>query len=189
MPQNKPMKIQWITVNGRQVPLVLPQTYSYADDDWKVTSDRDPLPVVEYGTTAGGIVVPKRVSDEGHELTQLTGSYVKEIVIVKGLEVSAGSSVFIGVQNLEDAEYLSFAIRSGKAHNFVATAQRRTSDGLFLDYSPPDRLQLLNVTNKSVALSDRFPVTAPVMMFVVQNNSTETQTYDAYLYKIGSKVM
>lgn len=121
--------------------------------------------------------------------TQLTGSYVKEIVIVKGLEISAGSSVFVGVQNLEDAEYLSFAIRSGKAHDFVATAQRRTSDGLFLDYSPPDRLQLLNVTNKSVALSDRFPVTAPVMMFVVQNNSTETQTYDAYLYKIGSKVM
>lgn len=121
--------------------------------------------------------------------TQLTGSYVKEIVIVKGLEISAGSSAFIGVQNLEDAEYLSFAIRSGKAHNFVATAQRRTSNGLFLDYSPPDRLQLLNVTNKSVALSDRFPVTAPVMMFVVQNNSTETQTYDAYLYKIGSKVM
>ena len=76
MPQNKPMKIQWITVNGRQVPLVLPQTYSYEIEDWKVTSDRDPLPIVEYGTTAGGIVVPKRVSDEGHELTQLTGSNV-----------------------------------------------------------------------------------------------------------------
>ena len=76
MPQNKPMKIQWITVNGRQVPLVLPQTYSYEIEDWKVTSDRDPLPVVEYGTTAGGVVVPKRVSDDGHELTQLTGSYV-----------------------------------------------------------------------------------------------------------------
>src|SRR5690606_16846245 len=76
MPQNKPMKIQWITVNGRQVPLVLPQTYSYKDDDWKITSDQDPLPIVEYGTTAGGIVVPKRISDEGHELTQLTGSNV-----------------------------------------------------------------------------------------------------------------
>src|SRR5690606_24181415 len=118
MPQNKPMKIQWITVNGRHVPLVLPQTYSYKDDDWKITSDQDPLPIVEYGTTAGGIVVPKRVSDDGHELTQLTGSYVKELVIAKGLEVSAGSGAFIGVQNLEDAEYLSFAIRSGKAHNF-----------------------------------------------------------------------
>ena len=71
------MKIQWITVNGRQVPLVLPQTYSYEIEDWKVTSDRDPLPVVEYGTTAGGVVVPKRVSGEGHELTQLTGSYTE----------------------------------------------------------------------------------------------------------------
>lgn len=78
MPQNKPMKIQWITVNGRQVPLVLPQTYSYADDDWKVTSDQDPLPVVEYGTTEGGVIVPKRVSGEGHELTQLTGSSLED---------------------------------------------------------------------------------------------------------------
>src|SRR5690606_13988955 len=83
MPQNKPMKIQWITVNGRQVPLVLPQTYSYKDDDWKITSDQDPLPIVEYGTTAGGIVVPKRVSDDGHELTQLTGSNVEEGIAVK----------------------------------------------------------------------------------------------------------
>lgn len=80
MPDNKQMKIQWITINGRQVPLVLPQTYSYADDDWKVTSDRDPLPVVEYGTTEGGVIVPKRVSDEGHELTQLTGSNVEHIL-------------------------------------------------------------------------------------------------------------
>src|SRR5690554_6070633 len=108
MPQNKPMKIQWITVNGRQVPLVLPQTYSYKDDDWKITSDQDLLFIVEYGTTAGGIVVPKRVSDEGHELTQLTGSFItndkpipikeqkpigsKEILILKSA-TERGSSI------------------------------------------------------------------------------------------------
>src|SRR5690554_4437553 len=93
MPQNKQMKIQWITVNGRQVPLVLPQTYSYADDDWKVTSDQDTLPVVEYGTTAGGIVVPKRVSDEGHDLTQLTGSNVDQITVVDALALTDTNNV------------------------------------------------------------------------------------------------
>src|SRR5690606_5291826 len=91
MPQNKPMKIQWITVNGRQIPLVLPQTYSYEIEDWKVTSDRDPLPIVEYGTTAGGMVVPKRVSDEGHELTQLTGSNLGYTVVTDQV-VPAGST-------------------------------------------------------------------------------------------------
>src|SRR5690606_5649603 len=104
MPQNKPMKIQWITVNGRQVPLVLPQTYSYADDDWKVTSDRDPLPVVEYGTTEGGVIVPKRVSDEGHELTQLTGSYVEYNAAQRNFSITAGASKtieFIFDRNVE----------------------------------------------------------------------------------------
>src|SRR5690606_22639388 len=93
MPQNKPMKIQWITVNGRQVPLVLPQTYSYKDDDWKITSDQDPLPIVEYGTTAGGVVVPKRVSNEGHELTQLTGSNVELRLLDADL---GGSPITVG---------------------------------------------------------------------------------------------
>src|SRR5690606_17414776 len=91
MPQNKPMKIQWITVNGRQVPLVLPQTYSYKDNDWKITSDQDPLPVVEYGTTEGGVIVPKRVSDEGHELTQLTGSKVEEIFVFNAATMNTTS--------------------------------------------------------------------------------------------------
>ena len=74
MPQNKQMKIQWITVNGRQVPLVLPQTYNYDKDDWVITSDKDPLPIVEYGTTEGGVIIPKRVSDDGAADVRLTGS-------------------------------------------------------------------------------------------------------------------
>ena len=103
MPQNKPMKIQWITVNGRQVPLVLPQTYSYEIEDWKVTSDRDPLPVVEYGTTAGGVVVPKRVSGEGHEFTQITGRKVKLRRVFESIDetVSAGKDIAVTIQPTE----------------------------------------------------------------------------------------
>lgn len=112
MPQNKPMKIQWITVNGRQVPLVLPQTYSYEIEDWKVTSDRDPLPIVEYGTTEGGVIVPKRVSDEGHELTQLTGSSVgalKETISGSRFgEIAAGTAeIVINLQEPCELESLS----------------------------------------------------------------------------------
>lgn len=95
MPQNKPMKIQWITVNGRQVPLVLPQTYNYDKDDWVITSDKDPLPIVEYGTTEGGVIVPKRVSDEGHELTQLTGS-INEYYVKTENDMPSADSVNIG---------------------------------------------------------------------------------------------
>ena len=108
MPQNKPMKIQWITVNGRQVPLVLPQTYSYKDDDWKITSDQDPLPIVEYGTTAGGIVVPKRVSDDGHELTQLTGSNVELRLLdadLGGSPITVGQGLTYTIDNIDVKNY------------------------------------------------------------------------------------
>lgn len=111
MPQNKPMKIQWITVNGRQVPLVLPQTYSYKDDDWKITSDQDPLPVVEYGTTSGGIVVPKRVSNEGHELTQLTGSYT-EYKFFDALAITDTNRVVSQVYDISNLSKLYLYVRS-----------------------------------------------------------------------------
>src|SRR5690606_28356702 len=112
MPQNKPMKIQWITVNGRQVPLVLPQTYSYKDDDWKITSDQDPLPIVEYGTTEGGVIVPKRVNDEGHELTQLTGSYVEEI-IPRGIRQTSSGIQYVEAPKSSKGAIFIFRIYGG----------------------------------------------------------------------------
>ena len=45
MSQNKQMKIQWLTVNGRQVPLVLPQYWDEDKQEWVVTSEYNPLPV------------------------------------------------------------------------------------------------------------------------------------------------
>lgn len=126
------MKIQWITVNGRQVPLVLPQTYSYKDGDWKITSDQDPLPVVEYGTTAGGIAVPKRVSDDGHELTQLTGSYTEykffdalaitdtNRVVSQIYDISNLSKFYLYVRSTLDAEVrLGIRVTANKNEPFT----------------------------------------------------------------------
>src|SRR5699024_7783472 len=45
MPQNTPMKMQWITVDGRQTPIVLPQIWNHEKQDWEVTSDQNRLPV------------------------------------------------------------------------------------------------------------------------------------------------
>lgn len=43
MPQNTQMHIQWITVNGQSVPLVLPQYWD--GEKWVVSSEQNPLPV------------------------------------------------------------------------------------------------------------------------------------------------
>lgn len=43
MPQNTQMHIQWITVNGQSVPLVLPQYWD--GEKWVISSEQNPLPV------------------------------------------------------------------------------------------------------------------------------------------------
>src|SRR5690625_1194328 len=44
MTESKEMKIQWITVDGRQVPLILPQIWDADKEEWVVTSTENPLP-------------------------------------------------------------------------------------------------------------------------------------------------
>src|SRR5690625_724589 len=59
-PEDKEMKMQWITIDGRQTPVILPQIWDHEKEDWIVTSTENPLP------------------------TQLTGSNVEQDVIIAG---------------------------------------------------------------------------------------------------------
>src|SRR5690625_6437941 len=42
-PQDKEMKMQWITVDGRRTPIILPQIWDHEKEDWVVTSTENPL--------------------------------------------------------------------------------------------------------------------------------------------------
>lgn len=42
---DKPLKMQWTEINGRAVPLVLPQYWSDEQNDWVVSSEQNRLPV------------------------------------------------------------------------------------------------------------------------------------------------
>lgn len=44
-PADKEMKKQWITVDGRQTLIILPQIWDHEKENWVVTSGKDPLPV------------------------------------------------------------------------------------------------------------------------------------------------
>lgn len=180
MPQNKPMKIQWITVNGRQVPLVLPQTYSYKDDDWKITSDQDPLPVVEYGTTAGGIVVPKRVSDEGHELTQLTGSYVEYNAAQRNFSITAGASKTIEFIFDRNVEAFVITLYKPQAH----TTSKPTYMFRFGTYGAPAfsvELPLLNENTSRGFTSKKIDVLHNRAIMILSNNDTSDQNYSVFV--------
>lgn len=45
MAYDKPLKMQWTEINGRAVPLVLPQYWSDEQNDWVVSSEQNRLPV------------------------------------------------------------------------------------------------------------------------------------------------
>ena len=38
------MKMQWIEVEERMTPIILPQIWNHELQDWVVTSEKDPLP-------------------------------------------------------------------------------------------------------------------------------------------------
>lgn len=188
MPQNKPMKIQWITVNGRQVPLVLPQTYSYADDDWKVTSDRDPLPIVEYGTTEGGVIVPKRVSGEGHELTQLTGSIV---LLGRAFDrpVSAGSKAYIFnyTVGLHDFKNVIIAVTTASIHDYKVALSFPVADPGGTTSIPiyevlGDKFE--KTQTHSLGTLEPLPILGDTLQIRIFNNDTEDQTYTAHVWGV-----
>lgn len=58
---------------------VLPQ-HELLDGSFAKTGENNPLPIAEYGMTENGVWVPRKVTEDGHGLTQLTGSYVEEIL-------------------------------------------------------------------------------------------------------------
>jgi len=51
--ETKPMKKQWLEVDGRMTPIILPQIWNHELQDWVVTSEQNPLPTQLYGSNVG----------------------------------------------------------------------------------------------------------------------------------------
>lgn len=147
-------------VNGKPIP----QYYDPVDDEFKPLTN-DPTKV------------------------QLTGSRVVEKHIGQSVEVSGGSGIGLTTIDISDAESFTFGVKGTSAHDFEVTAQRRGYAIGYLDHSVNDRLDVMSITSKTTALSDKFDVTSPLLRFFISNNGIDTQVYDATLYKIGSQVM
>src|SRR5690625_2420896 len=78
MPTNKPMKNQWIEVDGRLIPATLPQHWN--GNDWAITGTDNPLPVANY-TKKGNLWLP--TSEDNPVPTQVTGSNVEDLVVAR----------------------------------------------------------------------------------------------------------
>ena|SRR5690625_120513 len=80
-PQDKEMKMQWITVDGRRTPVSLPQIWNHEKEDWVVTSTENPLPTQLTG------------SNDEYELPVRIESNVEIINVFKGVEIPPGGTV------------------------------------------------------------------------------------------------
>src|SRR5690625_2485997 len=79
-PQDKEMKMQWITVDGRRTPVILPQIWDHEKEDWVVTSTENPLP------------------------TQVTGSIVEKALEIKDRTWSGGGLIWGYISNNDDLD-------------------------------------------------------------------------------------
>lgn len=69
--------LEWVNINGERVPFTKAQ-HKKSDGGYVETGEDNPLPVADYGMTEGGVWIPRRVTEEGHDITQLSGSNVEE---------------------------------------------------------------------------------------------------------------
>lgn len=97
MPQNKQMKIQWVTIDGKNVPFVLPQVWDPSINDWRITSDDYPLPtkddlllqkIEDLNNKVDGIIDGTTPAN-----TRLTGSIVELASGFNDITISAGSTI------------------------------------------------------------------------------------------------
>lgn len=86
---DKPLKTQWIEVNGRPVPLVLPQYWDEGEEDWVVSSTQNRLPVD----------------------AQLTGSNVEDVLFDSEV-ITDTEYHFRKVDNVSKYKHLSLLVRN-----------------------------------------------------------------------------
>ena len=86
--ESKPMKKQWIEVEGKMTPIILPQIWSHEKQDWVVTSEQNPLP------------------------TQVTGSNVEELELENRIEVPAGTRFGPILVDVSDCKKIVLAARN-----------------------------------------------------------------------------
>ena len=63
-PEDTPMKKQWLEVDGRMTPVILPQIWNHDKEEWEVTSEQNPLPTQVTGSNVEEII-PRQLFTEG----------------------------------------------------------------------------------------------------------------------------
>src|SRR5699024_8794465 len=76
-----------VNIDGQIRKIIDTQHFTGSNNEGRARSgEKNPFPVAGYGMTESGVWIPRKVSDEGHELTQVTGSSVEDGLSVKQVD-------------------------------------------------------------------------------------------------------
>lgn len=152
--ESKPMKKQWIEVEGKMTPIILPQIWSHEKQDWVVTSEQNPLP------------------------TQVTGSIV-ELYKEKDVEIEANSTLNLKRIILIKHRCVFAVVRADDSHDFRLMLNWRVTptntEGWHLESE-----EVFNVKNGRYGMSKEHILTkSNIASFSLENHSDEKQKYPA----------
>src|SRR5699024_2286771 len=95
-PEDTPMKKQWLEVDGRMTPVILPQIWNHDKEEWEVTSEQNPLPTQVTGSIAENVI--ERNVYTSNELSE----YIEVPYGIKGAQITLSTHGVTG--NFEENE-------------------------------------------------------------------------------------
>src|SRR5699024_5049029 len=103
-PEDTPMKKQWLEVDGRMTPVILPQIWNHDKEEWEVTSEQSPLPT---RLTGSNVEIIKKHEDThmvdydrgGNQYMYFGRNEINGPAGLEALDVSSFSSVSIYLEN------------------------------------------------------------------------------------------
>lgn len=173
-------QIEWIEIDGQMWPTTKPQHYKKGSTtETELTGHDNPLPTADYGMTESGVWIPKRVSDDGAQHTQLTGSIVE--LFNESVEVSAGA--FVGVTpNFENEDYREAwcTCVADKEHDFELRLQMRENHHNMFQFTNDNDVSSISIGGNLQTVLPKLFITSHIRV-AIRNNDLEDRSYQINL--------
>ena len=165
--------MQWLTVDGQNVPIVLPDHWDDDKKEWKTTGTGNPLPIANYTQNASGVWLP--TSESNPMPTQPTGGIVEVHEIFVGEVIPAQSTVNYYITFKGSQIGINGRLDSGSGQPTVSYAYNRYDRHTFLAISDVTNLSVSGIYIGTTD-SKRIGLTSPTVRFNINNTSDEQVT-------------
>lgn len=169
-PEDTEMKKQWMTVDGRQTPVILPQIWNHDKEEWVVTSEENPLPTQVTGSIVE-LVEKEILKDEVIKSgARIDGRFTVDkpfriifrekeevddfYIVVKGIHMAAGAYPYTFLR--ENGQVKLGYSKGSTGFTKIYTPIERKNDFRVVNASEKDTEVTITVIEYSHAVSNEF---------------------------------